>query len=146
MLKKLQNRTMPKDRPQCGLILENSRGEVLLQLREDKPSIPYPNCLGTFGGQIEPGETPEEALVREIREELEYHLIDFEYMGNFPFEGYDIHMYRKVDKGIKLEDLVIREGQKAVFVSVRDIHDGSCNFAFNCKEIVRAYYKKYHQL
>ena len=50
---------MIRNRPQCSLILENAKGEVLMQLRDNKPSIPYPNCLGTFGGQIEEGETPE---------------------------------------------------------------------------------------
>ncbi len=135
---------MPKDKPQCGLILENANREIVLQLRDNSLHIPYPNCIGTFGGQIETGESPEQAIVREIQEELGYRLADFEYLGNFPFEGYDIHMFRKVDLNLKAECLVVREGQKAVFVSEQDIIQGRYNFAFNCKEIVTAYFKKYH--
>ena len=57
---------MKKTKPQCGLIIENAEGRVLLQLRDDKRTIPYPNCWGTFGGQVEDGETPEHAIVREV--------------------------------------------------------------------------------
>lgn len=132
---------MPKDRPQCGLILEDGEGRILLQLRDDIPTIPYPNRWGTFGGQIEVGETPEEAIVREIREELEYALEDAEYIGNYPFDGYDIHMFKKVDPNLKLENLVVREGQRGVLVSEKavDKHE----YAFNCKEIVLDYFKRF---
>jgi 8-oxo-dGTP pyrophosphatase MutT (NUDIX family) len=123
---------MLKDRPQCGLILENAAGEILLQLRDDNASIPYPNCLGTFGGQIEQGEKPEQAIVREIREELEYDLEDFEYRGNYPFDGYDIYMFRKVDPDFNLNDVVVKEGQGVVFISGMDLIEDKYDFAFNC--------------
>ncbi|WP_425040613.1 NUDIX domain-containing protein [Primorskyibacter sp. S187A] len=38
--------------------------------RDDKPDIPYPDRLDIPGGEREPGETPEETAVREIREEI----------------------------------------------------------------------------
>jgi ADP-ribose pyrophosphatase YjhB (NUDIX family) len=44
-------------------------GKVLLDLREDQPSKIYRNQWDLPGGQIEPGETIEEALVREFLEE-----------------------------------------------------------------------------
>ncbi len=69
-----QKHFMKKTRPQCGLIIENAGGEILLQLRDNKPGLEYPNCWGTFGGQIEEGETPQGALVREIKEELDYNV------------------------------------------------------------------------
>lgn len=43
----------------------------LMQLRDLKPGIFYPGHWGFFGGAIEPGESEMEALVRELREELE---------------------------------------------------------------------------
>lgn len=46
--------------------------KVLMQLRDDIPNIIYPGCWGFFGGHLEPGETPEVALVREILEEINY--------------------------------------------------------------------------
>jgi len=43
---------MGNKRPQCGLILENREGKVLLQLRDNRPDILFPNLWGTFGGEI----------------------------------------------------------------------------------------------
>ncbi len=43
---------------------------LLLQLRDDKPTIYHPNHWGLFGGSLDPGETPQQAIVRELTEEL----------------------------------------------------------------------------
>ena len=42
----------------------------LMQLRDDMPTIFYPGHWGCFGGAMDPGETPSEAIRREIEEEL----------------------------------------------------------------------------
>ena len=47
-------------------------GRYLMQLRDDIPSIWLPNHWGLFGGNIDPGEDEEEALARELFEELEF--------------------------------------------------------------------------
>lgn len=36
-----------------------------------------------FGGEVEKGETPEQALVREIKEELDWDLKEYEFVGKF---------------------------------------------------------------
>jgi len=133
---------MKKYRPQCGLLIENSEGKVLLQLRDDKPDIPYPNCWGTFGGGIEGQETPEEGITREIREELGYELSNPEYFGSFPFDGCNIYMYRIIDHKFNLDDVTIYEGQRGRFFSLEEIRDVDC--AANCREIVIAYFEMYH--
>jgi len=46
-------------------------GKYLLQKRDDRPDIWYPNHWGLFGGAVEAGEDPIEALARELHEELE---------------------------------------------------------------------------
>ena len=134
---------MPKDRPQCGLLIENAEGKVLLQLRDKKSWIPYPDSWGTFGGQIEVGETPKQAIIREIREELDYDCSEAELYGEYPFENYNIYMFRIVDKRIKLSDVKVREGQRGEFLSLDDIKKAKC--AFNAKEIVMDYYEEYHK-
>jgi mutator protein MutT len=53
------------------IILLNTQKEFLLQLRDKNASI-APSIWAFFGGGIENGETPETALFREIKEELEY--------------------------------------------------------------------------
>lgn len=51
-------------------IITNNKNEILLQHRDAIPSIFYPNYWGCFGGAIDGKETNEEALTRELREEL----------------------------------------------------------------------------
>jgi 8-oxo-dGTP diphosphatase len=54
----------------AGILFLNSTAQVLLLLRDDKPTIPFPNCWDIPGGMIDPGETAEECVVREMREEI----------------------------------------------------------------------------
>jgi 8-oxo-dGTP diphosphatase len=42
----------------------------LLQLRDDIPGIIAPGCLGLFQGHLDPGEMQEQALWRELLEEI----------------------------------------------------------------------------
>jgi len=130
------------EQPKCGLLIENREGKVLLQLRDNNPDIRYPNLWGTFGGQIEDGETPEEAIVRELDEELGYRLSNPEYFGNFRLNGCDIHMYRIIDHNPALDTLTVREGQEGRFFSLEEVKGIEC--AANCKEIVIAYFQKFH--
>lgn len=43
---------------------------LLLQLRDNIPEIVYPNHWGLFGGTVDEGESPAQAMKREIEEEL----------------------------------------------------------------------------
>ena len=63
---------MPR-RDVAVLILYDGDGRILLQHRtEDAPT--FPDCWAFFGGGLEEGETPEQAVEREIIEELAYKL------------------------------------------------------------------------
>ena len=50
-------------------------GRYLMQLRDDKPGIPLPNTWALFGGTIDDGEGPQQAVHRELMEELELKLV-----------------------------------------------------------------------
>ena len=50
--------------------LLNPAGEVLLQLRDDDPAIPFPGTWCLPGGHLEPGESPVACAVRELAEEM----------------------------------------------------------------------------
>jgi 8-oxo-dGTP pyrophosphatase MutT (NUDIX family) len=45
-----------------------------MQLRDQKPGIWYPGHWGCFGGAVDRHETPQHALQRELREELEFEM------------------------------------------------------------------------
>jgi len=63
---------MPEiERHVVSAILWTEDGRVLLQQRDDRPDLRYPGCWTLFGGQVEAGETPDEAIARELIEELE---------------------------------------------------------------------------
>ena len=54
----------------CLLITQD--GRYLMQLRDDLPHLPLRNHWGLFGGQVEEGETLQQAMIRELQEELEF--------------------------------------------------------------------------
>jgi 8-oxo-dGTP diphosphatase len=54
----------------AGVFIEDDVGRLVLQLRDDIPTIPHPGHWSVWGGQIEEGESPIEAAAREVREEL----------------------------------------------------------------------------
>ena len=60
-------------------------GRYLLQLRDQKPGVFYPGHWGLFGGAIEPGETPELALRRELQEELGLAVSKMAHVTDFSF-------------------------------------------------------------
>ena len=68
------------------LILTVKDGGYAVQLRDDKPEIWYPNHWGLFGGGIDPGETPEQALIRELDEELSFSCIGATLFTTFSFD------------------------------------------------------------
>ena len=53
-----------------GAVLYNDKGEILLQQRDDKPGLRYARQWTLFGGAVEDGETFDEAMSRELLEEL----------------------------------------------------------------------------
>ena len=53
------------------LLMVNKQGRLLMQHRTDDAPR-YPDYWSLFGGGVEEGETPEDALKREIIEELHY--------------------------------------------------------------------------
>ncbi len=66
----------------AGIILIDDRGKVLLQHRDDNVSW-YPDYWGIFGGQIEKGEIPRQAAIREIKEEVGIEITDLKFFKKY---------------------------------------------------------------
>ena len=67
------NYSVPK---QVAIVLfYNSKGEILLQDRRAKSK--WGEEYGFFGGAVEPDESPEQAIAREINEELGIKNLEF---------------------------------------------------------------------
>lgn len=73
--------------PVVHLHVFNSRGEIYLQRRPDWKDIQPGKWDTAVGGHIDYGETPEEALRREVREELGITHFKPVFIGRYVFES-----------------------------------------------------------
>ena len=62
----------------ASIIFVNDQQQVLLFLRDDKQDLPFRDMWDVPGGHVEPDETPEECIIREIKEEMNIDLLDFQ--------------------------------------------------------------------
>lgn len=91
---------------------------VFLQKRADDAKI-LPGYFAFFGGKIEVGESPDQALKREIQEELGFVVRQCEFLGKYPFKDnkYVAHVYF-LEVGDNFEnEIKIMEGDYGKFFS-----------------------------
>jgi 8-oxo-dGTP pyrophosphatase MutT (NUDIX family) len=81
-------------------LLRLGDGRYILQLRDAKPDVFYPDHWGCFGGAVDAGESEIDAIVRELAEELDFALdpADCHYFTEFAFDfgfaGYGVFRRR----------------------------------------------------
>jgi len=68
--------SMGKQMRTTAILVFNRVGHVLLQKRDNIPTIPEPGKWDLWGGHCEEGETPEACAIRELREELGVEITD----------------------------------------------------------------------
>jgi 8-oxo-dGTP diphosphatase len=125
----------------AAIILENHKGEFLLYLRDNKPGIPFPDHWDLIGGHVEEGETPEEALVREVKEELDIDLKEYTFYKKYECltgDAYENVKYIYSGKiNLPIEEITLLEGVRAQYFSREEIPD--IKFANILKSIVMEY-------
>lgn len=99
---------------------ENGALLVYLQKR-DMETEHYPGYLALFGGAIEPGETPEQAMRREIAEELDFTPGPCRLLGVYASPGYVRHVFITDVPGDFESRVTVREGEYGKFFSRDDI-------------------------
>ncbi|HBQ83145.1 MAG: hypothetical protein A2X05_10635 [Bacteroidetes bacterium GWE2_41_25] len=125
----------------AAIILENDKEEFLLALRDNKSWIPFSNHWDLIGGHVEEGETPEEALIREVKEELDIELKEYKFYKEFLcLEGDTYENIKYIYSGkinIPIEEITLYEGQYARYFTKEEIPD--VKFANIIKSVVLDY-------
>jgi 8-oxo-dGTP diphosphatase len=127
--------------------LRNPEGKVIAQLRDDKPDIFYPGHWSTLGGRVEDGETPDEAMQRELVEEIEVcppltFWRRFEHRFVAGDMVYDVDVYTYVGEIHRAaSEIRLHEGQRVEFLSREDID--RLPFAFGLDQLYQAFFAAY---
>ena len=99
-------------------------GRWLLQLRDDIEGILYPGQWALFGGHLDPGETPEVALRRELEEEINWAGSDLAPWFELRDEQRIRHFFRG-PLAVPFRSLTLLEGQDMVLAELDELITGS---------------------
>ena len=99
-----------------------SDDRLLLQLRDEKQDIFYPGVWGLFGGGVDDGEKPIDALKRELLEEIGLEIKSAKHLFSWNHDKYNsiLHFFL-VPLTVKLEKLCLNEGQGMDLFSIEQI-------------------------
>lgn len=106
--------------PVAGVLLHQG-GRVLLQHRDNRPDIVYPNTWAIFGGHLEPGEDPELGARREVEEELGLRLegpLELLYSDD---DGDRHRTFYAAALEVPLDRLTLTEGQGMALLSAEEV-------------------------
>lgn len=95
----------------CSIIFINDDHQILLFLRDDKPGIPYPNMWDIPGGHVEADETPDQCIIREMKEEMDLDIEDFHLFSVMEFNGRREYTYWKKEN-LDISRINLTEGQR----------------------------------
>jgi 8-oxo-dGTP diphosphatase len=122
----------------AGILMLNSNNELLMLLRDDIPSIPFPNMWDIPGGKVEPGEIPEETVKREMMEEMELKLENISLFKVYETKDLiDNVFWTRID--LLPEKIDLKEGQKISYFSHKQL--SGMKLAFNYNLVIEEFYR-----
>lgn len=122
------------------IILLNSNNEVLLLLRDNKIDIPFPNMWDIPGGKVEGGESPEQALRREMMEEMSINnLGEINLFKIYTSKNLTDYIFWKRIK-LNPAEINLKEGQRIEYFDIDRIR--KTKLAFNYNEVLESFYSE----
>jgi 8-oxo-dGTP diphosphatase len=109
----------------AAIAILHQQGRFLLQLRDDIPTIVYPNQWACFGGHMDLGEDPEAALYREVEEEIGYTAADATFFREYHDPGVIRYVFT-CPLTVELSSLVLKEGWDMELFTAETIRTGIC--------------------
>lgn len=125
-----------------SIIFINNDFQVLLLKRDNNKNIPFPDYWDVPGGHIENGETPEECIVREMKEEIEKEIKNPVLFSiyNMP-DRIEYTYWLKVN--FDISDINLHEGQYIKWFSENEINNLSDKkLAYGFGSILKDFFKQ----
>lgn len=101
-------------------------GKTLMLYRNKKPNDVHKGKWNGLGGKIEPGESPEDAVCREVKEESNFDLYQPQFKGHITFPNFkdNFNWYIYLFEGIEFSG-VMRDSSEGKLQWIEDnkIHD-----------------------
>ena len=96
--------------------------KLLVLHRDNIPTITDPDKWSVIGGGVEDGETPEEGMRREIKEESNLNPRNLKYLGRLGFGDHEVYCYTaKLDDDEATQVKLGNEGSEIKFVSYDEV-------------------------
>ena len=113
---------LDKEKSALLIIYKRQAENCFIYFQKRGADIPNsPGVFGFFGGSIDGDETPEQALLREIKEELNITFKDFWHLGNYEIGNKILYVYCQEVKEGFVDKVNVLEGDYGKWFSKEEI-------------------------